>query len=359
MIPEKNDKNVSSSLRISLLGPPHLLWRGAPQTALLVKAQALLFYLALNPQPHTRTALATLLWSDMPDEKARANLRTALNRMRKPFGDYLIADRQSVAFNVDAPYWLDVQQFESGLVDSSPVRQRQVIELYRGEFLADFYARGAPVFEEWVLVQRERLRHLALEGIATLAEQTGKQGDLGQAMADWRRLLALDPWRESAHRALMRLLARTGDRAAALAQFEECQRLLETEIGVAPAPATMALYGQIKDDSVTWWQGDKVTDDHPAVLSSPSLDVRSFPHNLPAATTSFHGRSQELSQIQETLQQPDCRLFTVMGLGGIGKTRLALVAARQMVEAGSSLFPDGVYWVPLAAIETWGGSYQP
>ena len=311
-----NDRGSSFPLHMSLLGPPQLLWQGVPQTTLLVKAQALLFYLALEPQPHTRPALATLLWSDMPDEKARANLRTALSRLRKSFGDYLITTRQTVSFDGEATHWLDVPQFEKGLADPEPLRQRGAVGLYRGEFLATFHVPGAPVFEEWALVQRERLRYLALEGLAALAKQADKQGDLGQAMADWRRLLALDPWRESAHRGLMRLLARTGDRAAALTQFEECRRLLETELGVAPAPATMALYGQIKDDSVTWWQGDKAAEVHPAVISSPSPDARPLPHNLPAATTSFHGRSRELAQIQKTLQEPGCRLFTLLGLGG-------------------------------------------
>ena len=82
---ETDDEGRSAPLQISLLGSPQILWQGIPQTHLLVKAQALLFYLMLNPKPHSRTALATLLWSDMLEEKARGNLRTTLNRLRDPF----------------------------------------------------------------------------------------------------------------------------------------------------------------------------------------------------------------------------------------------------------------------------------
>ena len=152
-----------------------------------------------------------------------------------------------MAFKADAPYWLDVQQFEQGQADRLAAQQRAALALYQGEFLANFHLRGAAVFEEWALVQRERLRLLALGSLASLAKQASKQGDFGQAMSDLRHLLVLDPWRESAHRELMRLLAQSGDRAAALAQYTACRQLLETELGVAPAPETAVLYKQIKD----------------------------------------------------------------------------------------------------------------
>ena len=327
-------------LEITTLGRSLILYGGQSfGDTLLKKAQALLVYLAANPGPHTRQALAGLLWSDLPEEKARANLRTALSRLRSSFGEAILTTQQSAAIHVAAGVWLDAANFEQGLKSSSPQARREAISLYRGDFLADFSLRGADLFEDWVIIERERLRQLALNGLSELASLAQQSGSLPQAVADLQRLLQLDPWRETAHRRLMRLYAESGDRAAALAQFETCREQLSVQLGVEPEPATLALYEQIKSGT----------------LRVPRQPSGSLPSNLPAPTSSFHGRAGEKAQIAAALADPGCRLLTLTGLGGVGKTRLAIETLHDLAQTGVPQFQDGLWFVPLAGADSQAG----
>jgi predicted ATPase len=140
-------------------------------------------------------------------------------------------------------------------------------------------------------------------------------------------------------------LAASGDRAAALAQFERCRQALADDLGVEPAPATLALYEQIKAG-----QAAGPLPARPLIMtgrSTANATERSG-FSLPAATTPFIGREAELAQIQELLASPDCRLLTLFGPGGMGKTRLALQAARQ----AQPLFADGVCLARLEGVAT-------
>lgn len=292
------------------------------------KARALLTYLAVTGRPHFRQSLIGLLWGDMPETEAKANLRVVLSNLRKVLEPYLTITRDTVAFNRDTAYRLDVEEFLTQL-GPTPLEARidclqRAVELYRGDFLDGFYVREAPDFEEWVLGQRERFKGLALNVLHTLSAHYAGQGEAGRAKAiDYTtRLLVLDPWREEAHQQLMLLLARSGQHGAALAQYETCRRALAEGLGVQPAPETTALYNRIR-----------------TVGSSRR-------HNLPAQVTSFIGREKELAKINQQLANPACRLLTLTGPGGIGKTRLALEAAQALVER----FLEGVYFVPLDSL---------
>ncbi|NCC32400.1 MAG: NACHT domain-containing protein, partial [Chloroflexia bacterium] len=319
-------------LKLYLLGKPNIVLNGRPCSDLLVKAQALLFYLALEPGLHSRAALAALLWSEMPEEKARGNLRTAVSRLKPEFGVYLHITRNAIAL-IREQVWVDAIQFEQQLKGAT---QRAALELYRGDLLADVQVRDAPGFEEWLAVERVRWRQMALDGLEQLAHNTWQQGDPAQAIVDFRRLLVLDPYREQAHRSLMRLLAEAGDRTGALAQFEQCRQILAVELAIAPAPATLRLYEEIK-------QG------------APNAPAQVSTSYLPSPATSFHGRSAELAYIEEALGEAGCRLLTLTGLGGVGKTRLALAAVHQLRQTHPDWFPDGMFWVELTSVTTLNG----
>ncbi len=327
------------TLKLFLLGKPKIVVNGRSPTGLLAKAQALLFYLALEPGAHSRAALAALLWSEMPEEKARGNLRTAVSRLKPQFNDYLHVTRSAITLT-DDKVWVDATEFERGLRGLALAERRAALDLYRGDLLADLQLRDAPAFEEWLLVARVRLRQMALDGLEQLAHDTWRQGDAAQALADFRRLLALDAYREGAHRGVMRLLAEMGDRAGALAQFEQCRQILAAELAVEPAPSTLSLHEAIKHGGLP----RSVKQSSISNLPSP------VPNNLPAATTSFHGRTAELGQIEEALSDPGCRLLTLTGLGGVGKTRLALAVAHHLQQTHADWFPDGVFWVGLTAV---------
>lgn len=352
---------MADELRLECLGGMQITRAGAPLTGFVsVKAPALLCYLAVTGRPQFRLVLAGLLWGDLPEEDACANLRKVLSNLRDLAGCHLVITPHTVVFDRTSAYWLDVEEF-LGRIDKETGRQgdkeisrqgdretsrqsllghplvslstslpalHEAADLYRGDFLDGFYVRHAPMFEEWVLGQREGLRHLAEHVLKRLAGYHAGQGELDLAIDYTARLLALDPWQEDAHRQMMALLAHRGERSAALAQYEVCRRLLASELGIEPMAETTALYRRIR------------------AIGAPR------PHNLPAPVTSFVGREAELAQVAARLAEPGCRLLTILGLGGVGKTRLALVAASAAQAQISDAFLDGVYFVPLPSVHS-------
>jgi predicted ATPase len=206
-------------------------------------------------------------------------------------------------------------------------RLQQAVDLYRGDFLAQFAAGGGEALEEWILLKRERLHHMALDALYSLAEYHDRRSEHDRAQHYARRQLELDPWREEAHRQAMRALALSGQRSAALAQYEACRRVLKKELSVETAQETTALCEQIKED----------------LLKSQAAKC-----NLPVSATPLIGREKELAELGALLENPACRLVTIVGPGGIGKTRLALAAASDQAFA----FENGAAFVSLAALNS-------
>jgi DNA-binding SARP family transcriptional activator len=317
-------------LHLSLLGKPAVRLDEVPLTAFsTAKTEALLYYLAVTARPHSREALARLFWGDMPDANAKRNLTKALSTLRSLIGPHLLLERQSVALDLASPYQLDVADFETAAAAGTgedPAQLRAAADLYRGDFLDGFYVKDARDFEEWAVVQRERLREALLRVLEALVELDQHQADYAAAAEHARRLLELDPWRESAHRQLMVLLARRGQHSAALAQYEKCRQILAAELGVEPMAETTALYERIR------------------------LARLAAVRPLPAEVEPFVGRAAELAQVRRMLADPGCRLLTIHGIGGAGKTRLALATARHINGAGALLFLNGVAFVPLVDV---------
>ena len=330
---------MNDELQLFVLGRPRIHRGGQPLTELVsAKAQALLLYLAFSGKTCSRSALAGLLWGDMPEETARANLRLALTKLRKFVGDHLHIGWQEIAFNPDLPYRLDAADFlrYASQPEKHPVEQLQsALNLYRGDFLDDFSLHQAPEFEAWALVERERLRQIAFKGWSYLASVYRQQGAYSESIEATRQVLALEPWHEEGYQQLMGLLVQSGQRSAALAQYEVCRHVLAEELGIAPSPETVALYEQIKRETGT------VDFLLPPLETVP---VTLTPSNLPTPLTPLVGRERECAQVAERLLNPECRLLTLVGPGGIGKTRLALAAAASLPH----VFADGVLFVPLS-----------
>ncbi|MFN2108570.1 MAG: tetratricopeptide repeat protein, partial [Anaerolineae bacterium] len=320
---------------------------GKPLTSFATdKARALLAYLVLEAaHPQRRDTLATLLWPDQPDRKARQSLRQTLLYLRKALNDdqsatpFLLVERDTVQRNPACNCHLDVAEFQAlhAACQSHVHRRResclpclrrmaQMADLYRGDFLEQFFVSDSTLFEEWASLKREWLHREAIEALFTLTDYYTQRGELTRArQAAWRQV-ELEPWREEAHLQLMHLLAMEGERSAALAQYETCCRILAQELGVEPMPETTALYESIK-------------------TASGRLKNESAPSSLPTPPTPFVGREDELAELAEMIANPRSRLLTLSGPGGIGKTRLVLQAAREQVGA----FTHGVYHVPLAS----------
>jgi DNA-binding SARP family transcriptional activator len=297
----RNGCKPMAHLSLTLLGSLQITLDRAPITMFESdKARALLAYLAHEAdRPHRRDALAGLLWPERPERAAHLSLNQALANLRQAIGDrtatapVLHSTPATIQWNTDSDFDLDVATFANLLAacdqhshrhpetcTSCARRLRQAVELYRGDFLDQFFLSDSAAFEEWALLTRERLHHRAV---------------------------------------------------AALVQYATCRRVLAEELGVAPEEETTVLYERIQC-------GEALTDAHP--LRDPS--------NLAAHTplTPLIGRETELTQIADRLEQRDCRLLTLVGPGGVGKTRLALQAAADLVAS----FPDGAYFVPLVAL---------
>jgi predicted ATPase/DNA-binding SARP family transcriptional activator len=324
----------ANTLKLHLLGRPLIELNGEPVNGFVSeKALALLGYLALQQGSLARERLSGLFWGDMPDKRAKANLRMAIYNLQQLFPGRLQTTRLSVAFNRQQDYWLDVEQFER-LLAAEPQSMPDPIEglnlalsLYRGEFMESTYLDGSPELEEWLLVERERLRQLALEGLQRYAGELMGARQYAQAVRTLRQLLRLEPWQESAHQQLMLALARGGDYTAALEQYETIRRLLAKELNVEPMPETTRLYERIR-----------------AARDLP------FRHNLPPQPTLFIGRETALQELAGLLAGPARRLVTITGPGGAGKSRLALQASAGLTGA----FLHGVCLVslaPLASVE--------
>jgi DNA-binding SARP family transcriptional activator/predicted ATPase len=318
------ERMMAQELEIRLFGGLRIALDGVPLTDFMSqKVPALLAYLALNPGPQRRDDLAALLWGELPDADARNNLRQAIANLRRALDAHLLITRETVELRPDACF-LDVAAFESELrqpAASQSQRLETATTRYRGDFLAGFFVRDAPTFEEWMLAQRARFREMALHALHTLIQLHLDAGHYDRAISDATRLLALDSWREETHRQLMLALARTGQRSAALAQYKRCRRVLAEELDVEPSAETVALYEQIK----TAMRGPR--------------------HNLPPLS-GLVGRATELAELRRRLASPDTRLLTLLGPGGAGKTRLALEAAA----VSEPIFLNGVWLAQLADV---------
>jgi TolB-like protein len=212
------------------------------------KTQALVGYLALTPgKRHTRDELVALLWSDRGERQARSSLRQSLSELRKALGDGddspLIAGRDAVSLDADAVD-VDVAEFEHLIDDGTPRALERAVELYRGDLL-DGIGVHDPAFEDWLRDERQRLHECACEALSKLLDHRAPE-DTERAIALARRLLMLDPLRETTHRALMRLYAGKGERTLALKQYQACHDVLAAELGLSPETETEELAAEIR-----------------------------------------------------------------------------------------------------------------
>ena len=351
---------LTARVKLTLLGGFQAqLGAGSPLAVPTRKTQALLAYLALPlGQAHPRDKLATLLWGDMQDAQARGNLRHALSRIRKalPAGarSGLILDGPTVALDPSVVD-VDVAHFERLVADGGLSALEQVTTLYRGDLLAGLALAERP-FEEWLTSERERLHELAIQALARLITHQQRAGAAEPAIQTGLRLLALDPLQEPVHRALMRLYARLGRREAALRQYHVCVDTLKRELSAAPEAETNQLHQEILHSRPVHL--DQISESGPAgerpspetllAAAAASLPEAPPPTNLPAPTSELIGRADALAEVTELLATH--RLVTLIGAGGIGKTRLGLEAARELLPRHA----DGVWVAELAPLSDPG-----
>jgi DNA-binding SARP family transcriptional activator len=331
-------------LLLSLLGPYRATLDQEPIIGFESnKVRALLAYLAMEAdRPHRRQSLVGLLWPAQTEAAARTNLRHALANLRQAIGDhqatppFLLITRATIQLNPDGNYWLDVADFtqhltgrdwpaghggplklEQGVSVDAINHLEQAVALYRSGFLEGFSLKDSPAFDDWTLLVRERLQRQALAALCQLATWHEERGEYERACDCAWRQVELEPWQEEAQRQLMHLLMLSGQRSAALTQYEICCRHLREELGVEPGPETTALYERIRAGE------QRTRADRPMAVVRPSA------YPLPKASVApFVARERELARLDGFLNQALAgRGQVVFVTGGPGRGKTALLHA--------------------------------
>ena len=314
-------------LQVWLLGQFEIKLDGRRVVLAARAAQSLLAYLMLSAgTPHRREKLAGLLWSELPEENARRNLRHEIWRIRKalvspnaPNAEYILSDEFTLTFNRDAPFWLDAAQFQHSSTDLETLLSN--LSLYRGELLPGMY-------DDWVSLERERLQAVYGSKMQTLLEKLIEAQRWNTAIEWSERWIAQGETPEPAYRALMLAHAASGNRAQIATTYNRCQQALEQELGVEPSEETNALYQQIM-------RGEQVVnvDLTPMYLSRvrvPLADEPPAPGEPPFKGLEFFDeRDAEIffgrEQLTETLVQQirtNQFLAVIVGASGSGKSSI-------------------------------------
>ena len=333
------------SLQITLFGYPRASFAGEPLGIKRRKALALLAYLAASGTDHSRESLAALLWPETESARAFSFLRNTLWILnRTPITDWLSVTRHTLGLRHAETLAVDVLSFrrlcaargpheQASLSDEDIAAFTQAVLLVREPFLAGFSIDDSPTFDDWVFSEGEALRQEYTRVAHRLATHHEAAQQYDRAIDFAQRIVAAQPLDEEAYRLTMRLHARRGDRTAALAQYATCQRLLNEELGLQPSESTAQLARRIRNGEI-----------HSP--SPPSPSPSGTTRGLPTYATPFVGRQAERDTAVRLLVNPECRVLTITGPGGCGKTRFAVEA---VCDCAAS-FPGGVSFVPLAQI---------
>ena len=347
-MPDERVEGPASHLRVWILGGFRASSgaREIPAAAWpLRKSRTLVKLLALTPGHRLhREQVTEWLWPDLEPTAAANNLRKAMHVARRvleadapaPVPRALSLQDDVIMVPRDA-MWIDADAFERAVIDARADNQidgyQAALALYGGALLPE------DRYEEWSVSRRDALQQEYLALLSDLAGLYEAERAYGQAIETLQLLLVADAGREEAHRGLMRLYAATGQRLHALRQYQLLREALTREFDAAPDAASQQLYEDVVAGAVP--------------LAAPAPDAGPRPAadrpargrtNLPLALTSFVGRTRELAEVRERLAAN--RQLTLVGAGGVGKTRLALEAA-----AGAQPeFPDGVWLVDLSVL---------
>ncbi len=330
----------NSQLRVVLLGD-FQVWVGdrsvEPSVWRLSKARDLIKLLALSRGwRKQRDEVLDLLWPDRDMDAAANNLYQVLHAARRAIdsagGDgraLLSLEAETLVLCPGGGLSVDVEEFESAarhaLVSQTRLDYETALNLYPGELLPD------DRYSDWAIGRREILHRLNLDLMRGLANALEDSGEANAAADLLRQILVEDPTNESAHRELMRLYAKAGERSAAARQYDVLERVLQDELGVAPDKTSQSLRDEIAMGRL--------------LPVEPGASSRSRPAtNIGAPLSSFVGREKELRELGEALSSG--RTVTLVGPGGCGKTRLAVEAGRRHLDD----FSGGVFLVELAPV---------
>ncbi len=348
-------------LKLFLFGPPTVTLDDKPIEIRRRKGMAFLAYLAVEQQPRSREVLAALFWPEYSHSEARTDLSRTLWYLKRDLGDgWLAVNRQIIGLEADAAIWVDVAVYKdllqacnthghasSEVCDQCVPLLEKSVQLHRDDFMAGFSLPDSSAFDDWQAYRAAEYRRQLAGVLFRLSQYHHTSGEIMPAIAYAKRRLELDPLHEPAHRQLMLLYARSNQFSDALQQYQRCVRILKDELGATPGPEITELYEQIRSGN---FKGRVAQLENPnASPDKPSLAIPQRPlHNLPAQTTPFLGREDLLADLTRRLQNAETRLVTIVGPGGMGKTRFGIEIGAACLDSDQ----QSVYFVSLAPLRS-------
>lgn len=325
---------MTREIHVYTLGQLQIQENGAVLEGFIsVKAVLLFVYLAMHPGEHSRKKLAAMLWSETHDEQALKNLRTVLSSLRQLLPDALLVERDGLAINPDCRIQVDASEFEQGCETAFPTADsadklnalERLAALYQGRFLADVGIREAASFGEWSAEVERRLHQLCVRLLYEIVRLAEELADYEKGIGFARRLVSLDPYWDAARRHLMRMLTYTNRANEALREYEAFAQLLADELAAEPEQETTALHEQIRTRNIRL-PGQRETR---SLIALPDMPFVESP--------------DDIALVQRMLNTPQCRLLTIYGITGVGKTTLAT----QIAFHRQHLYRDGAHLVLL------------
>ncbi len=346
---------TKTTLLISLFGLPIFRTKEEEIKLSRKKAMAIAAYLCVQRESHSRSRLASMFWPDLEESKSKAALRQNIALLKKSaLGNFFQIDNQSMQFLAGDSVAIDVVDFQNSMIDfesrykdqdiscdqSAIALLEKALTLYSSDFLTGFMLGDTLDFDDWQFFQAEKYNKMAQFMMRTLMQIYRQNDNLDKAIRLGHKWLAIAPLEEKAYRTLMVLFYLSGQRNEALHYYKKCEHVLRQELDIKPAKDTIQLYQDIRCGQVQT-QID-------SIIKSKTVEKRTSKLDIPKPVSPFYGRKKEMNVIYEQLENPDCRLLTILGSGGIGKTRLALEIARTV----ESLYLDGIFFLSMLEIHS-------
>ncbi len=315
---------MSETLHVRLIGRSTITIGASPLHFRAQRAVVLIAYLAVTRQAFSRETVATWLWDDRTQKQSMANMRRLLARMPAEIKPYLRVDNQAVGLDFDRPISVDLWAWETAIAERDIATLQTLSKQFQPKLLDGVLIRDSWGVDEWIIAQQARWQQTTLAAFRQLSQHALHHRQIEDGIRYARQLVAIDSLLESSHRLLMRLYVRGGQRTLALRQFEQCRDVLQAEFGIMPDAETIALVERIRHANAT------------------------PPHVVPVPNGAFIGRKTLRAYLQAQLDKSDCRLLTLTGMGGVGKTRLAI----QIADERKGDYLNGIYFTSLTAAST-------
>lgn len=364
---------LNSKFYLKLFGSPRLYYMNQHVKLGTRKAMALLCYLALRQTPVQRHELDTLLWPEKDEKRARRSLRDEISRINRTIGeDVIISSGQELSLTKDIS--VDVWKFSQGTEQLTNFQDvnidyfEKVLRLYDGHLLSGFHIQNAQPFEEWLELERENCQHNYLEALLSLSHGAKSFGNYRTAINYMQKAIEVSPYTEEYYLYAIEYALLNGDRVKAQKLHQAIELLLQREFSEGTSEnfktriASLGLATSGLATSGLTTSGLATSERHSGILSQTPIQQSVTPllqdsytqteneaskHNLFEDALPFIGREDELRHLDNLIWENDCKLITLVGLGGIGKTRLA----KQAASLSQANFPDGIWFIPIEKLD--------